>query len=211
MRKNEGTAMIRQREFYTLQTSHSCESGELKNASFPLSSDYLHRKRITSHARLLLLCGIVVGIPLIGIWSFMTTQTQVPLWLKGSTVICCLIAAKLYVSQCKFLRELSRLSESKNGPGLKVNTDGFYFSVATLGCQNIKRLVQNGKAGNLLKWDEIVDIRTEHMHTPNGNSWFLVVKTKLGRHPYLIKFDAIAASQNEILDALRSFRHLKIQ
>ncbi len=203
--------MIRQRELYTLQTNHSYESGELKSVSFPLSSDYIHRKRISNPARLLLLCGIVVGIPLFGIWSFMTTQTQVPLWLKGSTAICCLIAAKLYVSQSKFLRALSRLSESKNGPGLKVNSGGFYFSIATLGCQNMKRLVKDGKAGNLLKWDEIVDMRTEHMHTPNGNSWFLVVKTKLGRHPYLIKFDAIAASRTEIIDAVRSFRHLKIQ
>ncbi len=198
--------MIRQREFSTLQTNHSYESGEPKNVIFSLSSDYLYRKRRTNRAYLLLLCGIIVSLPLFGIWYFVTTQTQVPLWLKGSTVVCCLIAAKLYVSQSKFLRELSRLSESKNGSGLKVNSDGFYFSVATLGCQNMKRLVQNGKAGNLLKWDEVVGIRTEHMHTPSGNSWFLVVRTRLGRHPYLIRFDAVAASQNEILDALRLFR-----
>lgn len=194
-----------QQEFQDLQYQRKTQLGE---ARFLIDTNYIQRHKIANYANLILGSSVIVAIPLIAIWSCVKTHTQIPLWLILLSSIFFLIAAMFFLSGFNYQQKHDRLLESalvSGGIGLKVSEEGLYISVATLHA-NLKSLIEKGQTGILLKWPEILEIETRQMSHGRTLVWYLVVKTKTEKNPYLIKFISLAASQEEITDSIQKLQ-----
>jgi hypothetical protein len=168
----------------------------------PVDDDQARRSVLASYMKLALFAALMLSLPLIGMWSFMSAEHAIPAWLILTTMIVVVLVVTGVLHSLRFLVSFQRLATAAGWIGLGVSGEGLFCSVRVLGGQHLATLVREGRTGRLLPWSDITGFETRQVNEHGMVRWFLAVHVKSTSEAYMVRFNSLAAPQGLIMEAI---------
>lgn len=169
----------------------------------PIDDDQARRSVFASYMKLALFAALIVSLPLIGVWSLVSVEQEIPTWLILTTIIVAMLVVMAVFHSLRFLVSFQRLAIAAGRIGLRVSGDGLFCSVRVLGGRHMATLVREGRTGRLLPWSDIIGIETMQVNEHGIVRWFVAVHVKSTSESYMVRFDSLAAPHGLIMEVIR--------
>jgi hypothetical protein len=168
----------------------------------PIDDDQATRSIFASYMKLALFAALILSIPLIGVWSLVTEDQEIPTWLILTTIMAAVLVVTAVLHSLRFLVSFQRLAIAAGRIGLRVSGDGLFCSVRVLGGRHMATLVREGRTGRLLPWSDIIGVETMQVNEHGIVRWFLAVHVKSTSESYMVRFDSLAAPHGLIMERI---------
>lgn len=169
----------------------------------PIDIDQTRRSDQVNYAYLALLCGLIVALPLLGVWTFVSAGNSVPTWLALATVIAVMLAAILALNDLRYLATCRRLAKAAGQVGLRCSDDGLHCSIAAVGPAERAALVREGRSTRFLPWADVTGIATQEVLENGVATRFLTVSLRTPPTPCMIRITSLAIPQDRLLEIVR--------
>lgn len=169
----------------------------------PIDEAFARRSGAASYARLALVCGLIVLLPALGVWTLVSAGRPVPTWLTLTTAAAVMLAAVAVLHDLRHLAAFRRLAATAGRVGLRFSDDGLYCSIVAVGSADRAALIREGRPVRFLPWSDITAIQTQQVLEHGSTTWFLAVARRSSPTACMIRFASLAVSHGRLVEVAR--------